>query len=86
MATAAREIRRRQISARSPRGPLRLHLTGLFVLQTLWIRAGISSSVQTRSRVHRGRAQVYFFNVMIDHGVQVHDDHKISQQHVNVKE
>ncbi len=83
MATAAREIRRRKISARSPRGPPRLHLTGLFVPQTLWIRAGIRSSAQTRSRVHRARAQVYLFvNVMIDHGVQVHDDHKIAQQHV----
>ncbi len=77
-----REIRRQRISTSSPHRPPRLHLAGLFVPQTLWIRAGISSSAQTRSRVHRARAQVYLFNVTIDHGVQVHDDHKIAQQHV----
>ncbi len=33
-----REIRRRRISTSSPHRPPRLHLAGLFVPQTLWIR------------------------------------------------
>ncbi len=56
MATAEREMRRWQISARSPCGPPRLRRTVSLAPQTCLIIERMRASAPIRSRVHCARA------------------------------